>query len=99
LERVLVLARYVELLDDRRLFIPSRTNLGDFQHLQRKVNPETTQREDAEEGEWVWVQTPQVKGERVRFKVKFTLNLDPRVVHAQPGWWFPEKPSPGPWLL
>jgi thiosulfate reductase/polysulfide reductase chain A len=59
-----------------------------------EVHPETAQRENIEEGDWVWVETPQVKGERVRFKVKLTSNLDPRIVHAQHGWWFPEKPTP-----
>ena len=59
-----------------------------------EMHPETAQREKIEEGDWVWVETPQVKGERVRFKVKLTSNLDPRIVHAQHGWWFPEKPTP-----
>jgi thiosulfate reductase/polysulfide reductase chain A len=59
-----------------------------------EVHPETAQREKIEEGDWVWVETPQVKGERVRFKVKLTSNLDPRIVHAQHGWWFPEKTTP-----
>jgi len=59
-----------------------------------EVHPETAQRENIEEGDWVWVETPQVKGERVRFKVKLTSTLDPRIVHAQHGWWFPEKPTP-----
>lgn len=59
-----------------------------------EVHPETAQRENIEESDWVWVETPQVKGERVRFKVKLTSNLDPRVIHAQHGWWFPEKPTP-----
>ena len=59
-----------------------------------EVHPETAQRENIEEGDWVWVETPQVKGERVRFKVKLTSTLNPRIVHAQHGWWFPEKPTP-----
>ena len=46
------------------------------------------------DGDWVWVETPQVKGERVRFKVKVTSNIDPRVVHAAHAWWYPEKPAP-----
>lgn len=59
-----------------------------------EVHPETAQRENVDEGDWVWVETPQIKGERVRFKVKITSDLDPKVVHAQHGWWFPEKPAP-----
>ena len=59
-----------------------------------EMHPETAQRENIEEGDWVWVETPQIKGERVRFKVKLTDNVDPRVIHAQHGWWFPENPAP-----
>jgi len=59
-----------------------------------EVHPETAQKENIKEGDWVWVETPQIKGEQARFKVKLTTNLDPRIVHAQHGWWFPEKPAP-----
>jgi thiosulfate reductase/polysulfide reductase chain A len=59
-----------------------------------EVHPEAAQGENIEEGDWVWVETPQVKGERVRMKVKFASGLDPRIVHAQHGWWFPENPAP-----
>jgi thiosulfate reductase/polysulfide reductase chain A len=59
-----------------------------------EVHPDTAKKENIEEGDWVWIETPQIKGERVRLKVKLTTNLDPRVVHAQHGWWFPEKPAP-----
>jgi anaerobic selenocysteine-containing dehydrogenase len=59
-----------------------------------EIHPEVAQRENLEEGDWVWVETPQVKGERVRLKVKFASGLDPMIVHAQHGWWFPENPAP-----
>jgi anaerobic selenocysteine-containing dehydrogenase len=59
-----------------------------------EVHPDAAQRENIEEGDWVWVETPQVKGERVKLKVKFAPGLDPRVVHAHHGWWFPENPAP-----
>jgi len=59
-----------------------------------EMHPETAQREKIEEGDWVYVETPQIKGERVRFKVKLTDDVDPRVIHAQHGWWFPENPAP-----
>lgn len=61
---------------------------------QIEIHPEAADREGIKNGDWVWVETPQVKGQRVRFKVKITANIDSRVVHAQHGWWFPEKPSP-----
>jgi anaerobic selenocysteine-containing dehydrogenase len=59
-----------------------------------EVHPDAAQRENIEEGDWVWVETPQVKEERVRLRVKFASGLDPRIVHAQHGWWFPENPAP-----
>ncbi len=59
-----------------------------------EVHPEVGKRENIEEGDWVWVETPQVKGERIKMKVKFSDSLDPRVVHAHHGWWFPENPAP-----
>jgi anaerobic selenocysteine-containing dehydrogenase len=59
-----------------------------------EVHPETGQKEKIKEGDWVWVETPQIKEERVRLKVKLTDSVDPRVIHAQHGWWFPENPAP-----
>ena len=47
-----------------------------------------------EDGDWVWIETPQIKGERVRLKAKVTTNVHPSMVHARHGWWFPEKPPP-----
>jgi len=74
-----------------RQIAPLRKSLPD---PQIEINPELAEREGLRDGDWVWVETPQVKGQRVRFKVKITSNVDPRMVHAQHGWWFPEKPSP-----
>jgi len=31
---------------------------------------------------------------RIRQRAKLTEGIDPRVVAAQHGWWFPEDPSP-----
>jgi anaerobic selenocysteine-containing dehydrogenase len=59
-----------------------------------EIHPETAEREGIVAGDWVWVETPQIQGERVRFRAKLTANLDPRMVHAQHGWWFPENPDP-----
>lgn len=59
-----------------------------------EIHPDTAKKENIEDGDWVWVETPQIKGERVKFKVRLTEDIDPRMVHAQHGWWFPEKPAP-----
>ncbi|MFC1868119.1 molybdopterin-dependent oxidoreductase [Thermodesulfobacteriota bacterium] len=59
-----------------------------------EVHPDTAKKANIIDGDWVWIETPQVKGERVRLKVKLSANIDPRVVNAAHGWWFPEKPAP-----
>lgn len=58
------------------------------------IHPETAKEKDIGEGDWVWIETAQVKGERVRFKAKLTTDIHPAVVHAPHGWWFPETPAP-----
>ncbi len=59
-----------------------------------EIHPDTAHRANIDDGDWVWIETPQIKGERVRFRVKLTPHIDPRVVNAAHGWWFPEKPEP-----
>jgi anaerobic selenocysteine-containing dehydrogenase len=59
-----------------------------------QIHPDTAKRHGIQDGDWVWVETPKVEGERVRLKAKTTTIIDPRVVHADHGWWFPEKPAP-----
>ena len=35
---------------------------------------------------------------RVKQKCQYFAGIDPMVVHAQHGWWFPEQPGEEPWL-
>ena len=58
------------------------------------LHPDTAAETGIEEGDWVWIETPQVRGERARFKAKVTDRIQPGMVHARHGWWFPEKPAP-----
>lgn len=58
------------------------------------IHPDTAGGAGIAEGDWVWLETPQVRGERVRFKARLTDEVHPKVVHAPHGWWFPEKPAP-----
>jgi anaerobic selenocysteine-containing dehydrogenase len=58
------------------------------------IHPSTAQQKGIAAGDWVWIETPQVKGERVQLKVKLDPDIDPRVVHADHAWWFPERPAP-----
>jgi anaerobic selenocysteine-containing dehydrogenase len=61
---------------------------------QIQIHPSTAKENGISGGDWVWVETPKVKGERAKFRAKLTKDVDPRVVHADYGWWFPEKPGP-----
>lgn len=55
-----------------------------------EMNPETAKKAGLEEGEWAYVET---KMGRIQLKLALDSNLDPRVVLAPFGWWFPEEPS------
>jgi len=61
---------------------------------QVEIHPETAEQENIKDGDWIWIETPQVEGERARFKAKVTDRMHPKMVHARHGWWFPEKPAP-----
>jgi anaerobic selenocysteine-containing dehydrogenase len=59
-----------------------------------EVHPDTAEKAGIADGDRVWLETPQVRGEKVSFKARLTTAVHPRVVHAPHGWWFPEKPGP-----
>ncbi len=52
-----------------------------------RLHPETAQKHGMQDGEWIFVETP--KG-RITQKLQVDPDLDPRVVMASFGWWFPE---------
>ncbi len=60
-----------------------------------QINPETAAKLGINNGDWVWIESP--RG-RVRMKCQYFKGIDPRVVHAEHGWWFPELPGEEPWL-
>ena len=51
------------------------------------VNPETAEEYGIGEGDWCWIESPIG---RCREVAKVTPIVDPRVVQADHGWWFPE---------
>jgi len=59
-----------------------------------EIHPEAAKGLGINNRDWVWLETPKIKGERVRFKAKLTSGIHPKVVHVPHGWWFPEKPAP-----
>ena len=55
-----------------------------------EIHPETAARLGINDGDWVNIETPEG---RIRQKVKLTDSIDPRVVHADGYWWYPERPG------
>lgn len=58
------------------------------------VHPDALSELGLRDGDWVWVETPRVPGRRIRLKARAWDGVDPRVVSAAYGWWFPERPGP-----
>lgn len=58
-----------------------------------KLHPETANDLNIKEGEWINIETEKGK---IRQKVSFNTELDPRVIIVSYGWWFPEK-GPSTW--
>jgi len=61
-----------------------------------EIHPETAAQLGINEGDWVWIENSRGKCKQIA-----TMNhtLDPRVVSAEHGWWFPEKPGAEPILF
>ena len=57
-----------------------------------EIHPETAAKEGIENGAWVWIASP--RG-RVKERAKFNPNIDPRVIVAEHGWWYPEIKEEG----
>ena len=56
-----------------------------------EIHPETAARYGIVENEWMWIET---RRGRIRQKAKYAPGSDPRVIHAEHGWWFPEEGAP-----
>lgn len=61
-----------------------------------EIHPETAKKLGIKEGDWVWIEG--VRG-KVRQKCKFFDGINPKVVNAEFGWWYPEKPPEDPSLF
>jgi anaerobic selenocysteine-containing dehydrogenase len=57
-----------------------------------EIHPETAKKHGIEERQWVYIESP--RG-RIRQRAKLNDGIDPRVVVAEHGWWFPEVEGPG----
>jgi anaerobic selenocysteine-containing dehydrogenase len=57
-----------------------------------EIHPETARKEGIKEGDWIVIESPRGKA---RQRAKLFSGMDPKIVSAQHGWWFPEKKVPG----
>lgn len=53
-----------------------------------EINPQTAQENGIDDGDWVCIETSMGSIKQV---AKVTEGIDPRVVHCEHDWWFPEK--------
>jgi anaerobic selenocysteine-containing dehydrogenase len=60
-----------------------------------QIHPQTAEKLGIGEGDWAWIETP--RG-RIKQKCHLFDGIDPRVVHAEHGWWFPELSGEEPSL-
>ncbi len=60
-------------------------------HPLAEIHPTTAALYGIADDAWIWVET---RRGRMQQKAKLTARIDPRVVHVEHGWWFPEEPAP-----
>jgi thiosulfate reductase/polysulfide reductase chain A len=60
-----------------------------------QINPGTARALGINDGDWAWIETPLA---RVKFKCAYFDGIDPRVVSAEHGWWYPDDPGEEPSL-
>jgi thiosulfate reductase / polysulfide reductase chain A len=56
-----------------------------------EIHPETAVPLGIRNGDWVWIET--LRG-KIQQRAKVTTDVDPKVVHVEHGWWFPEEEGP-----
>jgi anaerobic selenocysteine-containing dehydrogenase len=55
------------------------------------IHPDTAARYGIKHRDWMWIET---RRGRIRHRARVTTGIDPRVIAAEHGWWFPEEPAP-----
>jgi thiosulfate reductase/polysulfide reductase chain A len=56
-----------------------------------EIHPDTAAEYGIEDGDWMWIESRRGK---IQQKAKVTDKIDPRVIHCEHGWWFPERKGP-----
>ena len=57
-----------------------------------EIHPETAKKHGIKDGQWIYIESP--RG-RIKQRAKLYDGIDPRVVTAEHGWWYPEIKDPG----
>ena len=57
-----------------------------------EIHPDTARKHGIEEGDWVYIESPRGGAKE---RAKFNDGIDPRVIVAEHGWWYPEIKEPG----
>lgn len=57
-----------------------------------EIHPETAKKHGIKEGQWVYIESP--RG-RIKQCAKLNDGIDPRVIIAEHGWWYPEMKEEG----
>lgn len=60
-----------------------------------EMNPEAAKKLGINDGDWVWIESPRGRCKHI---CHYDEGIDPRVVHGQHGWWYPEEPAAEPSL-
>jgi thiosulfate reductase / polysulfide reductase chain A len=61
-----------------------------------QIHPVTARNLGIGDGDWVWIETPLG---RVKQVAQLFPGVDPGVIHAEHGWWYPEEPGEEPNLF
>ncbi|MCC6779154.1 MAG: molybdopterin-dependent oxidoreductase [Hyphomicrobiales bacterium] len=56
-----------------------------------EIHPDTAAAHGIANGDWMWIET---RRGRIQHRAKVTTGIDPRVIAAEHGWWFPEEAGP-----
>ena len=58
-----------------------------------QIHPTTATGLGISDGDWVWLET---RRGRIKQRAELTDRVQPQVVHAEHGWWYPELPEDAP---